>query len=157
MGAELAFYHPNGKGTGGAVKFSLIPADGEEFVDGGLRVAMASQVKGNGFETYPRFDWDRVIEVRLGFLDVARMLQVFRGETESINDGLGLFVFNPLCRMKFSLRHVVEPVAGYEIELVRKIGEAGQEDSVKVMLMGVEGLRLCCALEKSMGVLAFGK
>ena len=157
MGAELSFYHPNGKGTGGAVKFSLIPADGEKFVDGGLRVAMAAQVKGDGFEMYPRFDWDRVIEVRLGFLDVARMLQVFRGETESINDGLGLFVFNPLCRMKFSLRHVVEPVAGYEIKLVRKIGEAGQEDSVWVMLTGVEGLGLCCALENSMGILAFGK
>ena len=90
---KFTIYHANGKGTGGAVQLELHPA--HDRVDGSIMMKMASQLTvGNRMApvpTYPRFDWDNAVTVKLDFNDLCSFLQVFRGECETINDEHGLY------------------------------------------------------------------
>ena len=90
---RLSYYHPNGRGTGGAIQFELHPAHG--CTDGSIFATFARQKTVGTCEgsvrTFPRFDWANRICVKLDMSDLLQMLQVFRGMQESIADGKGLF------------------------------------------------------------------
>lgn len=88
----LTFFHANGKGTGGAVSFERIPATQDR--EGCLMAVLANQ-KTVGNRTaptpvYPRFDWENRLIVKLNFSDLCQMIQVFRGECETVNGEKGL-------------------------------------------------------------------
>ena len=83
---RLALYHANPKGTGCAIKMELHTALGME--DGGIFCTFANQKTvgcrlGNP-PTFPTFDWDNAITENLDFNDLSKMMQVFRGECESV-------------------------------------------------------------------------
>lgn len=136
---SLKIYHPNSRGMGSALKIELIPFVYGDPRSGKLVITIASQ---DGDE----YDWSRAMYENLDFEDVARMLQVFRGETESINDGAGIthwFVY------KFNMTHVIEPVCGYEMMLTNG-------DRVATFrLKPAEALGISLALEQSMAKLVF--
>lgn len=170
MKGVLSIYHPNAKGTGGALKVSIVPAS--EKSEGKVWMMAARQSVGGAPMAYapsnvrhPVFDWDEAICASLGPVGAARLLMVFRGECESVNDGAGVFIRFPgenCDAVKVTLRHVIEPVVGYQFEFIHTFHESGEKnagtktETVRVFLVEAEALALSLALEQSMRLLAFG-
>ena len=154
---KLAFYHANARGTGGALQLELHPAHDD--TDGSIMATFATQLtigdRLGAVPVYPRFDWEGAITVKLDFTDISKMLQVFLGECESLEDGRGLFHQSTRGTTKIMLRHLVEPIHGYMLEVYRNTH--GSEDSnARIFLSPYEALGLATAIESSMGVICFG-
>ena len=154
---KLALYHPNARGTGSAVRFELLPAVDD--AEGCIMLTIAGQSavgdRRAPTPTYARFDWENKIVVKLGFTDLCQMLQVFRGECESIGDGQGL-VHRAKCGLtRITLRHLVEPIVGYSLDLYRTM-PGGQETSSRFFFSPAEALGLTEAVSGSMAVICFG-
>ena len=153
----LTMYHPNGKGTGSAMRMELHPAHDD--TAGSIMATIATQLTtgdcNGSVPVYPRFDWEGAITVKLDFTDISKMLQVFRGECESLEDGRGLFHKSTRGTTKIMLRHLVEPIYGYMLEVYRNA--LGSEDSnARIFLSPSDALGLTAAIESSMGVICFG-
>lgn len=155
---NLAFYHANARGTGCAMKLSLHPAHDD--TDGCIMMTMANQLtigdRCAPNPVYPKFDWDGRLTVKLDFADLSRIVQVFRGERESLSDGKGLFHQTARFSTCIVLRHVVEPESCYSFELYRKSRDGKDESSARIVLSDAEALGLCLAIEGSFGVICFG-
>ena len=159
----LAFYHANPKGTGCAVKMTLHPATVDASgitADGYIELTAANQMTvGNptgANPTFPKFDFDNAIVTHLNFDDVSRLLQVFRGECESVNGDHGIYHRNPTRFLKIQLRHIIDPVSGYSLELYATPSDGGEERRAHFLMSCSEALGICEAFVSSMGVLAFG-
>ena len=154
---SLVFYKANAKGTGSAMKMELHPAHGD--TAGCIMMSLASQKTVGDYRgpnpIYPTFDWENAICVRLDFIDLSKMLQVFRGECESIEDGRGLVHRSPSGLTYIRLEHLVEPIPGYKLELEFFAG-AGSVEKRTIMLAPCEALGLVAAIESSLGVICFG-
>ena len=156
---SLCFYHASPKGTGSAVKMQLHPAHDD--TDGCVMLTIANQMAvGNpSGETpsYSRFDWENAICVKLDFGDLSHILQVLRGECESVNDGKGLYHRSVRGSTNIRFGHMVEPVSGYLLDIYRK-GNKGPDDETHArMLFGPsEGFGLCEALSASLLLVGFG-
>ena len=93
---HLAFYHPNGRGNGAAVRFSVQPAHPDR--DGSIIFSIAKQKTvgnlgaENAADRYATFDWASETTVKLNFVEVAEMLMVFGGQAPALchagNEGL---------------------------------------------------------------------
>ena len=155
---KLAFYHPSPRGTGCAVTWALHPA--HDLTDGSIWLRAANQMTiGNRMgpnPTFPRFDWENPICVKLGFSDLCAFLQVFRGECESINGDSGLLHRSPVGLTCIKLRHLVEPVQGYSLELYRTPAGGGEESRAHILLSPAEALGLCESIAGSMYLVSFG-
>ena len=154
---RLSYYHPNGRGTGGAVQFELHPAHGN--TDGSIFAVFARQktvgTQDGAVRTFPRFDWANRICVKLDMADLIQMLQVFRGMQESIADGKGLFHRSARSSTVVKLEHRIEPQPGYAFEVCRKPLE-GEASRMGILFSCAEALGLSLAIEQSMDVIAFG-
>ena len=154
---SLVFYRANAKGTGSAMKMELHPAHGD--TAGSIIMSLASQKtvgdRRGPNPTFPTFDWENPITVKLDFIDLSKMLQVFRGECESIEEGRGLVHRLPKGLAYIRLAHLVEPIPGYRLE-VEFFAGAGNSERRTVMLMPCEALGLVAAIESSLGVICFG-
>ena len=154
---RLSFFHANARGTGCSVQLEVRPAHG--ITDGSILMTLANQLtvgdRRGPNPVYPTFDRENRIIVKLGFLDVAKMLQVFRGECETIDDGMGLIHRSAQFNTKIALRHLVEPVSGYMLDVYRSAN--GREDQHAGFLFSpAEAMGLTKAIEDSLGVLCFG-
>ncbi len=155
---RLALYHPNAKGTGGAMKIELHPAHDD--VEGSVWLQIANQLtigdpRGTT-PTFPRFDWDSAVCVKLGFNDLTKMIQVLRGQCEALEDGKGLCHRGVRGVAHVHLRHLVEPRVGFMLELYRK-AIPGQDDAcARIFLRAHEALGLLLAIEGAMSVICFG-
>lgn len=155
----LALYHPNGKGTGGAIKMELHPAHDD--VDGSIMMTLANQKSVGslvgGVRKAATFDWENRITVKLDFSDICKMLQVFRGECESIEDGKGLFHSAPMFTTKIVLRHTVEPRAGYSLEVYRNcVDKSVPDTSARMFFSSAEAYGIAMSFESSIGIICFG-
>lgn len=154
---KLAFYHANARGTGGALRMQLHPAHDD--TDGCIMATLASQLtigdRRGAVPVHPRFDWENGITIKLDFTDISKMLQVFRGECESLEGGKGLYHQSVRATTRINLQHSVEPNQGYLFEVFRTMRN-GEEGHAMVFLAPYEALGLTAALESSMGVICFG-
>ena len=154
----LRFYHPNGRGTGCAMVMKLRPADATH--DGFIVVSFANQMTvGNPTgdnPTFPKFDWENRVDVVLDFNDLCAILQVLRGETESVCDGRGIFRKYNGCCQKIQMRHLVEPVCGYSFEVLEMTANGGDEKRVHMLMSPAESLGIYEAITGSMHLIAFG-
>jgi len=154
---KLRFYHANAKGTGCAVAMELHPAHDD--TDGSIMVCMSNQATIGDLRgpnpKYPRFDWDGSIFVKLDFSDLCRILQVLRGECESIDDGRGLYHATATATTKIVFRHIIEPFSGYSFELYRTLRNGG-ESHAHYVFSPWEALGLAEAIAGSMSVISFG-
>ena len=154
----LRFWHPNGKGTGCAMVMKLRPADAAQ--DGFVVVSFANQMtvgNPNGDNpTFPKFDWDNSVDVVLDFNDLCAILQVLRGETESIREDRGIFHNDEECCQKIQLRHLIDPVCGYLFEVVEASAHGGEDKRMRMLLSLAESLGICEAISGSMYLIAFG-
>lgn len=108
----MTMHHANTKGSGTALRLELHPARPD--ADGSILATIAPQKSPT---PAPSFDWDNSISVRLCFLDLAKVLQVFRGHFESIDDGKGLFLRTAKGCTVVRLAHRIEPVGCYLLEV----------------------------------------
>ena len=155
---KLAFYHATPKGTGCAVTWALHPAHDD--TDGSIWLRAANQMTtGNRMgpnPTFPRFDWENAINVKFDFSDLCAFLQVFRGECESINGDHGLYHRSPAGLTRIQLRHLVDPVSGYSLEIYKTPANGGEESRAHLLLNPAEALGLCEAIAGAMYLVAFG-
>ena len=155
---RLSFYHPNAKGTGCSVKFALHPA--HDNVDGSIWLSVANQKtvgdRRGPNPTFARFDWENAINVKLDFSDLCKILQVLRGECESIDDGRGLYHRSVKAATRIVFRHNVEPVQGYSLELYRVPSDGGTEQRAHILFTAAEALGLCEAISNSLYIVGFG-
>ena len=148
----LRFYHPNAKGTGCAMVMKLRPADATQ--DGFIVVSFANQLTvGNPTgdnPTFPKFDWENKVDVVLDFNDLCAILQVLRGETESIHE------YKECCQ-RIHIRHLIDPVCGYSFEVFEESkANGGEEKRVHMLLSPAESLGICESIAGSMYLIAFG-
>jgi len=155
---KLAFYHANPRGTGGAVSMDLHPAHG--YKEGCIMMRVSNQMTVGNRQgpnpTFPRFDWENAIIVKLGFDDLCQMLQVFRGECESLGEGKGLYHATAKATTTIRLRHLVDAVTGYSLEVYRTSRAGGEESRASILFSNAEALGLCEAIAGSMSVISFG-
>lgn len=155
---RLTMYHPNGKGTGCAVALELHPA--HDRTDGCIMLKAANQMtigdKRGPNPTFPRFDWEGAVSVKLDFNDLCKILQVFRGECETIDDGHGLYHRSPRGTTRIVLRHLIEPVVGYSLELYRTPAAGDGETRSHILFSPAEALGLCESISGAMSVITFG-
>ena len=155
---HLEFYHPNAKGTGCAMSMSLRPAD---IISGGyIAVSIANQMTvgdptGDN-PTYPTFDWENGVYIVLDFNDLCVILQVLRGETESICEGRGILHKYKTCHRKIQLRHLIDPVCGYLFEVVEASANGGEDKRMRMLLSPAESLGIYESIKGSMCLIAFG-
>ena len=155
---RLSYYHANARGTGAAVNFELHPATLE--AEGSILMEIAAQnspgkVAADGAAMLPRFDWGEKIAVRLCMPDLCGLLQVLRGYYESIADGRGLFHRTMEANIKIAFWHRIDPIPGYVLEVYAKPHD-GDERRASITFSPSEAVGLCCAIEMSMGRVAFG-
>ena len=84
------------------------------------------------------------------------MLEVFRGVTESIEDGKGLFHRTREANIVFRMEHRIEPCPGYRISISRRLVESEELREAAIILTPTEAFALALALESSMSRIAFG-
>lgn len=158
---RLSFYHANGKGTGSAARFEVVPACGDR--DGAVFLTLAQQKSvatgsvDQGTRQYATFDWANRITVKLNFSDLCQMLLVFRGLAVTIADGKGLYHDSRGTTTLINLTRQAEPHPGLALEVSRR-GKAESEPAarVRIMLNTAEAFGLGTALEQILGLLAFG-
>ena len=154
----LRFYHPNAKGTGCAMVMKLRPADATQ--DGFIVVSFANQLTVGNLTgdnpTYPTFDWENSVDFVLDFNDLCAILQVLRGETESIHEGRCIFHKYKECCQRIQLRHVIEPVCGYSFEVFETPANGDEEKRVHMLLSPAESLGILESIAGSMYLIAFG-
>ena len=154
---SLKIFHANAKGTGCAMEITLCPAHDE--CEGAIVMRLAEQMTIGGRRTdpsvYPEFNWDNAASIRLCFPDLTEIVRVFRGETESINDGNGLFHHTADRSQVIKFCHVIEPVCGYCIDVYEE-RNGGDHHTWHMFLSPPEALGVCLAIENSFGAIVFG-
>ena len=155
---QLALYHPNGKGSGGAAKFELHPAHNSSAGCVMLKMAAQSAVACRAGEAtqFARFDWENAITVKLDFADISAMLQVFNGECESLGEGRGLYHRSAKAATKIAMRHIVEPKPGYSLDLYRTSTSDNSETRTHLLITQTEAEGLRAAILGSMSAICFG-
>ena len=145
--------HPNGRGTGSALKLTLHPAQGS--ASGYMTAKIAKQKTvaeyNGGKPVFATFDWENPIEVRLCVDDLAQIVMVLRGQIESIEDGKGVFHRTREANMVIKFSHMIEPRPGYIFSVSKKPLDAF------IMLRETEAVVLSFALEHVFAALVFGE
>ncbi len=158
---RLSFYHANGKGSGSAAQFEVVPACGER--DGAVFLTLAQQksvASGSaeqGNRQHATFDWHNRLIVKLNFGDLCQLLQVLKGQVASIAEGKGLYHDSRNTTTLINLTRQPEPYAGWALEVSRR-GKAEAEAAVRTRIVfnGAEVFGLGVVLEQALGLLAFG-
>ena len=142
--------HANPRGTGTALRLELHPARTDS--DGSILATIAQQ---NAMKPVASFDWDNAISVSLCLMDLAKILQVFRGQYESINDGKGFYhrTINGFTVVR--LYHRIEPIGGYVLDVSHKSNDG---DTVRLIFSMTydEAFALAEAIDHAMLYVAFG-
>jgi len=152
---KLLFYHANAKGSGSAAQFECYAANSDQ--EGRFFVSMAPQRQVADEGQNATFDWKNKVVVKLGFGDLSAILLVLRGRTAELGDSKGLYHDSKTSTTIIRLTKQVEPYSGYAFELSRKSKEGNEAiNRVRIVFSDIEAYGLACALEQSMGLIAFG-
>ena len=146
----ITICHANARGTGTALRLELHPARLD--VEGSILATIAPQ---NTTKPVAEFDWENSISVRLGFLELAKILQVFRGQYESIDDGKGLYhrTINGFTVVR--LYHRIEPIGGYVLDVAHKPND-GETVRLVFSMTYDEAFALAESIDHAMLYVAFG-
>lgn len=157
----LSIYHANGKGTGSAVRFEVVPATGER--DGAVFMTLAQQKSvasgsnDQGNRQHATFDWQNRITVKLNFSDLCQMVPVLKGLVPNIADGKGLYHDSRASITTIGLAVQMEPVRGHALDVSSRPKTGGEQASrIRILFNVSEAFGLGAVLEQSMGLVAFG-
>ena len=146
----ITICHANARGTGTALRLELHPANTDS--DGSILATIAPQ---NVIKPVATFDWNNSISVSLCLMDLAKILQVFRGNYESIDDGKGLYhrTINGFTVVR--LYHRIEPIGGYVLDVAHKPND-GETVRLVFSMTYDEAFALAEAIDHAMLYVAFG-
>ena len=157
MTPTLTIKHAKAKGTGAMVSFELHPAHDTEI--GFVKITFAAQATArtyeNGKRTDETFDTENGASVNLSINEVAKLLEVFRGYREKVDDGNGIFIRTDNANAVLTFEHRLEPVPGYLLAISQKTLD-GELNRMGVLFSMTEAIVLSEALASSMVYLAFG-
>jgi len=158
---RLAFYHANGKGTGSAAKFEVVPAVGDR--DGAIFLTLAQQKSvaagslDQGNRQHATFDWANRITVKLNFSDLCQMLLVLKGQAQTIAEGKGLYHDSRATTTLINVTRQTEPHSGWALEVSRRGKNVAEAVSrARIVFGAAEVFGLGTVLEQSLSLLAFG-
>lgn len=146
----ITMCHANMKGTGTAIRLELHPARTDS--DGSILATIAPQ---NAMKPVASFDWNNSISVRLCLMDLAKILQVFRGQHESIDDGKGLCHRTSKGCTVVRLSHLIEPIVGYVLDVSHE-PLVGETVRLVFSMTYDEAFAICEAIDNAMLYVAFG-
>ena len=146
----ITICHANARGTGTALRLELHPANTDS--DGSILATIAPQ---NAIKPVATFDWNNSISVRLCLMDLAKILQVFRGNYESIDDGKGLYHLTINGCKVVRLYHRIEPIGGYVLDVAHKPND-GETVRLVFSMTYDEAFALAEAIDHAMLYVAFG-
>ena len=146
----ITICHANARGTGTALRLELHPANTDS--DGSILATIAPQ---NAMKPVASFDWNNSISVRLCLMDLAKILQVFRCNYESIDDGKGLYHRTGDGFTVVRLYHRIEPIGGYVLDVSYKSND-GEPVSLIFSMTYDEAFALAEAIDHAMLYVAFG-
>lgn len=150
----LGFYNACSKGCGSALRLSVYPATCDD--DGHILAEFANQITGGKDPALYRFDWESPIVVKLRFDDLSQMLQVLRGETESIKEGHGLVHKSASDTKIIKFSHEIVNKPGYYLAVDTAKNDGSDERHVSIFLPSSAALGLTCSIENVMHLIAFG-
>ena len=133
---ELKIYHPNAEGTGSCLKLT-------QAADGDIMFQIFPQKAPMG--AFPDFDWSNPVEFVADWRNFSGMLMVFHGWCESLEDGSGVSYAHDSGWSKLMLRHVIEPVFGYAVEICERCNDV--ESRGTFLLSPAEALGLSYIFE----------
>ncbi len=157
----LTLYHANGKGTGSAAKFEVIPATGTH--DGTVYLTLAAQKsiatgsREQGTRQHATFDWTNRVVVKLNFSDLCHMLPVFMGVADHAGDEKGLYHDSRQASSIIRLARQTEQFPGVLLDISRRMkADSENQTRIRILFTHAEAYGIGVALEQSMGLLAFG-
>ena len=158
---RLSFYHANGKGTGSAARFEVVPAcsdrDGVIYLTLAQQKSIATGVDDQGKRQYATFDWQNRVTVKLNFSDLCQMLLIFRGQATIIADGKGLYHDSRNMTTIINLTQQAEPYLGLALDVSRRSkAESDPAVRVRIVFNSAETFGLGAVIEQSLGIIAFG-
>lgn len=158
---RLSFYHANGKGTGSAARFEVVPAGGDR--EGAVYLTLAQQKSvatgssAQGNRQHATFDWSGRVTVKLNFDDLCQMLLVFSGQAANIADGKGLYHDSRNMTTVINLNRNDETHPGVTLDISRRgKDESGQACRKRIVFNRHETHGLGSVLERALGPVAFG-
>ena len=146
----ITICHANARGTGTALRLELHPARTDS--DGSILATIAPQ---NAIKPVASFYWNNSISVRLCLMDLAKILQVLRGNYESIDDGKGFYhrTINGFTVVR--LYHRIEPIGGYVLDVAHKPDD-GEAVRLVFSMTYDEAFAMAEAIDHAMLYVAFG-
>lgn len=158
-GRSLAFYHPNNRGNGTALRLEprLNRNDADRYNCFFLEMApQKSTALREESRTIPAtFDWSNKITVKLGFLDLAEILVVLEGKSMRVGgDRSGLFHASGGGNTLISLQRNPEQKT-YYLALSAKRGKEDTPQKLGIMLSEVEATGLRCLLQTGLFFITF--
>ena len=149
----MTMYHANAKGTGTSLRLELHPARPD--ADGSILATIAPQ-KTSEAEPYPSMDWNKAISVKFDIIELAQILQVLRGFTESIADGKGLFHRTIKGNTVVKFGHRIDPVCGYMLDIAHKPIGGGDVVRMCFFMTQTEAFALSEVIANAMLYVAMG-
>lgn len=133
---ELKIFHPNAKGTGSCLKVTQI-------VGGDVMLTIYPQKQSCGL---PDFNWGDGVSFIADWCILSEVLMVFRGERESLNDGMGIVHgMSDGAKYRLRLRHIIEPMSAYMLDVDRAF--SGEIEERHFLIHNAEALGLSRIIE----------
>lgn len=158
---HLVFYHPNGRGNGTAIRFSVEPATADR--DGAVFFSIARQNGTAGSspeQRFASFDWANRTTVKLNFIEVAEILMVFGGQASALSHAgkEGLYHNSAQATTSIELKRSEDPSRpGYILGVGRTPkADPNARQYHTFVFRPAEAFGLRLALQAEMGLLAFG-
>lgn len=158
-GRSIGFYHPNGKGTGSALRLEprLNRDDADRYNCFFIEMAPQKSLATRGAHgvTPATFDWSKKITVKLGFLDVAELLTVLEGRAEKVGgERNGLYHASGASNTLISfLRN--KDQGGYYLALSIKRHKDEAPQKIGMSLSEVESTGLRCLFQTGLFYVTF--
>lgn len=158
---QLSFYHANGKGSGSAARFELLPAgaerEGTVYLTLAQQKSVASGSAEQGTRQHATFDWANRVTVKLNFGDLCQIIPVFQGAAAAIAEGKGLYHESRDTVTRINLARQGEPFPGWALEVSRKAkGESETPSRVRIVFNAAEAFGIGTVLQQVLGLIAFG-
>jgi hypothetical protein len=157
--SKMAFYHPNGTGTGVALQFE--PRINRNMGDryNCFFFEMAGQKTISGREGDKRvmatFDWSNKLTVKMDFSDLCEMLLVLEGRQERVGGQKnGIYHDSDKANTVISFAKIPEK-GGYAFGLSRKDKESGQLNRLNIVLSEAESIGLRCLIQSGLFFITF--
>ncbi len=97
--------------------------------------------------------WEHGVTVSLGAVELAKILEVMRGHTESIDDGKGLYLRRADDWVVLRVSHMIEPLPGYRFEVVRCRNGAHIQQRITVYVRPDEAFALSLGIDMAISEL----